>query len=140
MELATQAMRLNGLYGKNLIFINFLQLYLCICLFLYALIYIFYYNFKRWKGSSLSFINQIASTLGCAADKLLNGLRVNSHRQFIFGNQSLSLSLFRGITALQENQWCNFSHFLDMVKTALFLTFLLLLFILGLRYRFASFM
>ena len=45
----------------------------------------------------------------------------NSHEQFIFGKQSLSL--FRGNTAFQQNRRCNFSQFLDMVKTGLFFTF-----------------
>ena len=34
-----------------------------------------------------------ARTLGRAVDKLLNSSRVNSHGQFIFGKQSLSLRL-----------------------------------------------
>ena len=55
---------------------------------------------------------------GRAADKLLNGSRVTSHGQFIFGKQSLSL--FRGNTAFQQNRRCNFSHFLDMVETGRF--------------------
>ena len=69
------------------------------------------------QGFSLNF----ARTLGRAVKKLLNGLRVNSHGQFIFGKQSLSL--LRGNTAFQQKRRCNFSHFLDMVKTGLFFTF-----------------
>ena len=59
-------------------------------------------------------------TLGRAVDKLLNGSRVNSQKQFIFGKQSLSL--FRSNTKSKQNLRCNFSHFLDMVKTGLFFT------------------
>ena len=70
-----------------------------------------------FQGFSLNF----ARTLGRAVDKLLNGSRVNSHGQFSFGKQSLSL--FRSNTAFQQNRRCNFSHFLDMVKTGLFSTY-----------------
>ena len=91
-----------------------MQLYLCIYLFLYLSIYIFYLTiFQPWI---------FARTLGRAVDKSLsNGSRVNSPGQFIFGKQSLSL--FRGNTAFQQNRRCNFSHFLDMVKTGMLLTF-----------------
>ena len=62
------------------------------------------------------------NSLGRAVDKFLtNGSRVNSHGQLIIGKQSLSL--FRGNAAFQQNRRCNFSHFLDMVKTGLFFTF-----------------
>jgi len=71
----------------------------------------------------VNFINQIARTLGRAVDKLLNGSRVNSHGQFIFGRQGLSL--FQGNMAFQGHRRCNFSHFLDMVKTGSFFTFFL---------------
>ncbi len=76
----------------------------------------FYLSFKTFHGFSLNFINQIARTLGRAVDKL-----VNSHGQFIFGKQSMSL--FRGNTAFQGNRKCNFPHFLDLVKTGLLFTF-----------------
>ena len=52
--------------------------------------------------------------------QLLNLSRVNSHWQFIFGKQSLSL--FRGNTAFQKDR-CNIPHSLDMFKTGLFFTF-----------------
>ena len=71
-----------------------------------------------FQGFSLNF----ARTSGRAVDKLLNGSRVNSHRQFIFGKQGSSL--FRCNTAFQQNRRCYFSHFLDMVKTRLWFTFL----------------
>jgi len=57
--------------------------------------------FSAEKVFSLNFINQIVRTLGHAVDKLLNGSRVKSHRQFIFWKQSLSL--FRGNMAFQGN-------------------------------------
>ena len=66
-------------------------------------------------------LNRLERTLGRAVDKLLNGSRVNSHGQFIFGEQSLSL--FRGNTAFQQNRRCKFSHFLDMVITGLLFFF-----------------
>ena len=62
-------------------------------------------------------LNRLERTLGRAVDKLLNGSRVHSHGQFIFGEQSLSL--FRGNTAFHQNRRCNLSHFLDMVITGL---------------------
>ena len=91
--------------------------------FCYLSIYIFLsYNFSALNISSVQgFSLNFARTLGRAVDKLLNGSRVNSHGQFIFGKQSLSL--FRGNTAFHQNRRCNFLHFLDMVKTGLFFTF-----------------
>ena len=47
-------------------------------------------------------LNRLERTLGRAVDKLLNGSRVNSHGQFIFGKQSLSL--FRGNTAFHQTE------------------------------------
>ena len=75
------------------------------------------YNFSALNISVQGFSLNFARTLGRAVDKLLNGSRVNSHGQFIFGKQSLSL--FRGNTAFQQNRRCNFAYFLDMVKTTL---------------------
>ena len=98
------------------------QLYLGVYLFLYLSIYIFYLTiFQPWIFSVQGFSLNFARTLGRAVDKLLNGSRVNSHGQFIFGKQSLSL--FRGNTAFQQNRRRNFAHFLNMVKTGLFFTF-----------------
>ena len=99
------------------------QLYLFIYLFLYLSIYIFYLTiFQPWIFSVQVFSLNFARTLRRAVDKLFNGSRVHSHRQFIFGKQSLKL--FRGNTAFRQNRRCNFLHFLDMVKTGLFFTFL----------------
>ena len=74
------------------IFFLKVQLYLCICLCLYVSIYIFYILqfqvLKMFQGSSLNFINQIVRTLEWAANKLLNGSRVNSHRQFILESKA----------------------------------------------------
>ena len=110
------------LKARDMKMCGFLKVQLCLCiyLFLYLSIYILSYHFSAlniFQGFSLNF----ARTLGRAVGKLLlNGSRVNSHEQFIFGKQSLSL--FRGNTAFQQNRRCNFSHFLDMVKTGLFFT------------------
>jgi len=51
-----------------------------------------------FQGFSLPF----AKTLGHGVVKLLNGSRVNSHGQFIFGKQSLGL--FRDNTAFQQTE------------------------------------
>ena len=88
------------------------QLYQCIYLFsLFVDVYSLSYNFSALNISVQGFSLNFARTLGRAVDKLLNRSRVNSHGQFIFGKRSLSL-------------FHNFSHFLDMVKTGLFLIFL----------------
>ena len=79
------------------------------------------YYFLPLDIFSRSFSLNFARTLGRAVDKLLNGSRVNSHGQFIFGKQSLSL--FRQHEIQKQNRACNFSHVLDMVKTGLFFTF-----------------
>ena len=118
------------LFEKIFYFLNLfsqsadLPVYLVV-FFFYLSIYIFLsYNFSMlniFQGFSLNFINEIAGTLGRAVAKLLNGSRVNSHGQFIFGKQRLSL--FRGDATLQGNRRCNFSHFLDRIKTGLSLLF-----------------
>ena len=76
------------------------------------------YYFQRWI-----FLKVLIWTLRdrWQVVECLNGSRVNSHGQFIFGKQSLSL--FRGNTAFQQNRRCNFLHFLDMVETWLFFFF-----------------
>ena len=95
-----------------------LPLYLSVSLFVNLQFVSYYFSaLNIFQGFSLNF----ARTLGRAVDKLLNGSRVTSHGQFIFGKQSLSL--FRGNTAFQQNRRCNFSHFLDMVETGLFFIF-----------------
>ena len=89
------------------------QLHLCICLFPYLSIFIFLSShFQRWQ-----FFKVLLTFLGRAVDKMLNCSRDNSQRQFISGKQSLSL--FRGNTAFQRNWRCNFSQFVDLVKTGL---------------------
>ena len=120
--------QLKWLFWENILLLELfcflkVQLYLCIYLFLYFsihffLILLFFSAEKTFKV--FVWISSI-KTLGRAVDKLLNDSRVNSHGQFIFGKQSLSL--FRGNTTFQGNRRCNFSHFLDMVKTGLFFTF-----------------
>ena len=60
---------------------------------LFGIVHVLSYYFSQ--GFSLNFYENFK---GRAVDKLLNGSRVTSHRQFIFGKQSLSL--FRGYTAL----------------------------------------
>ena len=77
--------------------------------------------FQLWIVSIQGFSLNFAKTLGRAVDKLLNGSRVNSRRQFIFRKQSSRL--FWGNMAFQQNRRCNFSHFLVMVKTGLFFSF-----------------
>ena len=64
--------------------------YLFICFFICQPTFLSYY-FLPLDISSRSFSLNFARTLGRAVDKLLNGSRVNSHGQFIFGKQSLSL-------------------------------------------------
>ena len=86
-------------------------------LFVSSFFFLLFFSTEYFQGFSLSF----ARTLGRTVDKLLNGSRVNLQGQFIFGKQSSSL--FRGNTTFQQNRRCNFSHFLDMVKTRLFFTF-----------------
>ena len=114
--------------GKDFIFIIcFLkvQLYLCIyliCVFIcQSPINLRFFISLFFSAESFSRIQfDFSRTLRRAVDKLLNLSRVNSHGQFIFGKQSLSL--FRGNTAFQQNR-CNFPHSLDMFKTGLFFTF-----------------
>ena len=110
--------------GKTFYFYNLisqsatLPVYLLVSLFVNLHFLSYYFSVLNIiQGFSFNF----AGTLGRAVDKLLNGSRVNSHGQFIFGK--LSLSLFRSNTAFQQNRRCNSSHFLDMVKTGLFFTF-----------------
>ena len=95
------------------------QLYQCIYLFLYSSMYIFLsYNFLALNISVQGFSFNFARILGLAVDKLLNGSRVNSHWQFVFGKRSLSL--FRGNKT--EGVICHIFR-LDIVKTGLFFTF-----------------
>ena len=109
-------------FGKTYYFLLFVfstvPVYLFLSLFVNLYFLLYYFSaLNVFQGFSLSF----ARTLGRTVDKLLNGSRVNLQGQFIFGKQSSSL--FRGNTTFQQNRRCNFSHFLDMVKTGLFFTF-----------------
>ena len=114
------AVQLNGFFRKTFYFYNLFSqsATLPVYLFLYLSMYVLYHTiFQPSIFSVQGFSLNFARTLGRAVDKLLNGSRVNSHGQFIFGKQSLSL--FRGNTAFQQNRRCNFAYFLDMVKTTL---------------------
>ena len=88
-------------FGKFIYFYNLfpqsatLPLYLFICFFICQPTF-FILLFLALDIFSRSFSLNFARTLGRAVDKLLNGSKVNSHGQFIFGEQSLSL--FRGNT------------------------------------------
>ena len=88
-------MQLNGFFGKTLFYNLFSQsatlpVYLFVSLFvnLHFLSY-YFLALSIIQDFSLNF----ARNLGRAVDKLLNSSRVNSHGQFIFGKQSLSLWL-----------------------------------------------
>ena len=124
----SNAVPLNGFFLGNILFLLFVFrkcIFTCvfICSFFVNLHFLSYYfsALNIIQGFSLNqrglCLNRLERTLGRAVDKLLNGSRVNSHGQFIFGEQSLSL--FRGNTAFHQNRRCNFSHFLDMVITGL---------------------
>ena len=124
----SNAVPLNGFFLGNILFLLFVFrkcIFTCvfICSFFVNLHFLSYYfsALNIIQGFSLNqrglCLNRLERTLGRAVDKLLNGSRVNSHGQFIFGEQSLSL--FRGNTAFQQNRRCNFAYFLDMVKTGL---------------------
>ena len=115
--------------GKLFIFIICfpkVQLYLCIYLFLYLSIHTFYLTiFQRWiLFKVLVWTVCKERTLGRAVDKLLNGSRVNSHGQFIFGKQSLSL--FRGNMAFHQNRrYVQFLTFSRHGQIGLLFTFFL---------------
>ena len=87
-------MQLNVFFGRTFYFYNLfsesatLPVYLFISLFVNPHFLSYYFSaLNIIQGFSLNF----ARTLGRAVDNLLNGSRVTSHRQFIFGKQSLSL-------------------------------------------------
>ena len=83
----SNAVQLNGFFGERFYFYNlcnFTSVIICQSTFLS-------YYFLALNIFSRSFSLNFARTLGHAVDKLLNGSRVNSHGQFIFGKQSLSL-------------------------------------------------
>ena len=124
----SNAVPLNGLFLGNIYFYYlfsesaYLPVYLFVSFFVNLQVLSYYFSAVNIiQGFSLNqrglCLNRLERTLGRAVDKLLNGSRVNSHGQFIFGKQSLSL--FRGNTAFHQNRRCNFSHFLDMVITGL---------------------
>lgn len=106
------AVQLNGFFGKTFYFYNLFSqsatLPVCLFVSLFANLQFVSYYFSAlniFQGFSLTF----AKTLGHAVVKLLNGSRVNSHGQFIFGKQSLGL--FRDNTAFQQNRRCNAPFF-----------------------------
>ena len=111
--------------GKHFIFIicflklksNFTCVFICFLICQSTFLSYYFSAPNIFQGFSSIF----ARTSGRAADKLLNGSRVSSHRQFVFRNQGSSL--FRCNTTFRQNRSCNFSHFLVMVKTGLFYTF-----------------
>ena len=93
----SNAVPVNGSFGKTFYVYNlfsesaYLPVYLFVSFFINLHFLTYYFSaLNIIQGFSLNF----ARTLGRAVDKLLNGSRVNSRRQFIFGKQSLSL--FRG--------------------------------------------
>ena len=103
----SDAVQLNGFFGKTFNFYNLfsqsatLPLYLFVCLS----IYIFYLTiFQPWIFSVQGFSLNFARILGRAVDKLLHASKVNSHGQFIFWKQSLSLFRSRGNTALNKTE------------------------------------
>ena len=108
---------------KHFIFIiSFKSATLPVHLFVSVFVNLFFYLtiFQLRIFSVQGFTLNFARTLGRPVDKLVNGSRINSHGQFISGKQSLSLLESR--VASKQNRRCNFSHFLDMVKTGLFFT------------------
>ena len=122
--LTCNALQLNGFLRRKFLFLKLffqsatLPVYFFLSSFVNMHFLSYYFSaLNIFQGFSLSF----ARTLGRAVDKLLNGSRVNSHGQFIFGSQSLSL--FRGNTTFQQSRRCYFSHFLDIIKTGLLFTF-----------------
>ena len=127
VELTRQAnaVQLNDFFVKTFYFYNLFSqgATLPVCLFVSLFVSLHFYLtiFQPVIFSVQGFSLNVAIILGHTVEKLLNGSRVNSHGQFIFGKQSLSL--FRGNVAFQQNRRCHFSHFLDMVKTGLFFTF-----------------
>ena len=81
------AVQLNGFFGKKIYFFNLFSQIATLFVSLFVNLQVLSYYFSTlniFQGFSLNF----ARTLGCALDKLLNGSRVNSQRQFIFGGQS----------------------------------------------------
>ena len=105
IDKTSNAVQLNGCYGRTFYFYNLfsqsatLPVHLFVSSFVNLHFLSHYFSaLNIFRGFSLSF----ARTLGHAVDKLLNGLRVTSHGQFIFGEQSLSL--FRGNTTFKQNR------------------------------------
>ena len=113
----SNVVQLNGIFGKRFYFYNLFPQSATLPVYLLNLcLYLSIYVFLSHYFSALNLFQGFSY----AVDKLLNLSSVNSHGQFIFGKQSLSL--FRGNTAFQQNR-CNFPHSLDMLKTGLFFTF-----------------
>ena len=129
----SNAVPLNGFFWGNILFLLFVFrkcIFTCVFICFFVNLHFLSYYFSALniiQGFSLNqrglCLNRLERTLGRVVDKLSNGSRVNSHGQFIFGKQSLSLFRSRGNTAFQQSRRCNFSHFQDKVKTGLFFTF-----------------
>ena len=87
------AVQLNGFFGKTLYFYNlfsqcnFTCVFICFSICQSTFLSYYFLALSIIQYFSLNFVR----TLGRAVDKLLNSSRVNSHWQFIFGKQSLSL-------------------------------------------------
>ena len=84
------AVQLNGFFGKTFYFYNLfsesatLPVYFFVSLLVNPHFLSYYFSaLNIIRGFSLNF----ARTLGRAVDKSLNGSRVNSHGQFIFGKR-----------------------------------------------------
>ena len=122
----SNVVQLNGFFGKRFYFYNLFSQSATLPVYLFNLC--LYLSISCQSPVNLRFFISLFFSaesfsriyISCAIDKLLNLSRVNSHEQFIFGKQSLSL--FRGNTAFQQNR-CYFPHSLDMLKTGLFFTY-----------------
>ena len=120
----SNAVQLNGFYGKTFHFYNFSQsATLPVCLFVSSFVNLHFFCLsilQRWI-----FFKVLVWALRELYDVQLTSCwmvqRFTSHGHFIFGKQRLSF--FRGNKAFQQNRRWNFSHFLDMVETRLFFTF-----------------
>ena len=109
----SNAVQLNCFFGERFYFYNLfscatLPVYLFICFFICQRTILSYY-FLALDISSRSFSLNFARTLGRAVDKLLNGSRVNSDGQFIFGK----LAFVSRQHEIQNKTEGVISHFLD---------------------------
>ena len=114
----SNAVQFSGFFGKHFILKFVFRKYNFTCVFIcfflcQSTFFIYFSKLNIIQGFSLNF----ARTLGRAVDKLLNGSRINSRGQFIFG------FLKQHGFATKPYRRCIFSHFRDMVKTGLLFTF-----------------